>query len=46
MIRVFAKALYHVTGTRPVDPNWENRGRAVQQHELRVQRLDVRFDEN
>jgi len=45
MIRVFAKALYHVTGTRPVDPNWDNRGRAVQQYELRVRRLDVRFDE-
>ena len=25
VIRVFAKAIYHVTGTRPVDPNWENR---------------------
>jgi len=45
VIRVFAKALYHVAGTRPVDPNWDNRGRAVQQYELRVQRLDVRFDE-
>jgi hypothetical protein len=45
VIRVFAKALYHVTGTRPVDPNWENRGRDVQQYELRVKRLDVRFDE-
>ena len=45
MIRVFAKAIYHVTGTRPVDPNWDNRGRAVQQYELRVRRLDVRFDE-
>ena len=45
MIRVFAKAIYHVTGTRPVDPNWERRGRAVQQYELRVQRMDVRFDQ-
>jgi hypothetical protein len=45
VIRVFAKALYYVTGTRPVDPNWEKRGRDVQQYELRVQRLDVRFDE-
>jgi len=45
VIRVFAKALYHVTGMRPVDPNWEDRGRDVQQYELRVQRMDVRFDE-
>src|SRR6185503_14726980 len=45
VIRVFARALYHVTGLRPVDPNWENRGRNVQQYELRVKRLDVRFDE-
>jgi xylan 1,4-beta-xylosidase len=45
VIRALAKSLYHVTGTRPVDPDWENRGRAVQQYELRVTRLDVRFDE-
>lgn len=45
VIRVFATALYHVTGQRAVDLNWENRGRAVQQYELRVKRLDVRFDE-
>ena len=45
VIRVFAGALYHVTAKRPIDPNWENRGRAVQQYELRVKRLDVRFDE-
>lgn len=45
VIRVFAKALYQVTGTRPVDPNWEKRGREVQQYELRVKRLDIRFDE-
>ena len=44
-IRIFAKALYHVAGTRPVDPNWNNRGRAVQQYELRVKRLDIQFDE-
>lgn len=44
VIRVFAKAIYHVTGRRPVDPNWENRGRDVQQYELRVQRMDIRFD--
>jgi len=45
VIRVFAKALYHVTAKRPVDPNWENRGRNIQQYELRVQRMDIRFDE-
>jgi hypothetical protein len=45
VIRVFAKAIYHVTGTRPVDPNWDKRRRDVQQYELRVQRLDIRFDE-
>jgi hypothetical protein len=46
VIRGFAKALYYVTGTRPVDPNWDNRPRRIwQQYELRVKRLDVRFDE-
>lgn len=45
VIRGFAKAIYHVTGTRPVDPNWDKRGWNVQQYELRVQRMDVRFDE-
>jgi hypothetical protein len=45
IIRVFAKALYHITGTRPVDPNWDSSGRNVQQYELRVRRMDVRFDE-
>jgi len=44
IIRVMARAVYAVAGTRPVDPNWEKRGRDVQQYELRVQRLDVRFD--
>jgi hypothetical protein len=44
VIGEFARALYHVTGTRPVDPNWENRGRDVQQYELRVKRLDLQFD--
>jgi alpha-glucosidase len=43
VIREFAKALYQVTGTRPVDPNWNNRGRDVQQYELRVKRLDVQW---
>jgi hypothetical protein len=45
VIHVFAKALYHVTGKRPVDPNWDKRGRDVQQYELRVRRMDIRFDE-
>jgi len=45
VIRVFAKALYHLTGTRPVDPNWDSRGRNVQQYELRVRRMDIRFGE-
>ena len=43
-IRELAKALYLVCGTRPVDPNWDHRGRDVQQYEMRVKRLDVEFD--
>jgi hypothetical protein len=45
LIRIFAKAAHAVAGTREVDPNWEKRGRAVQQYELRVKRLDVTFDQ-
>jgi hypothetical protein len=45
IIREFAKAGYYVTGRRPVDPNWDHRGRSVQQYELRVRRLDEQFDE-
>ncbi len=45
VIRLFANALYHATCTRPIDPNWDKRGRSVQQYELRLKRLDVRFDE-
>lgn len=45
VIRLMAKAFYRVAGTRPVDPNWEQRGRNVQQYELRVKRLDIQFDE-
>jgi alpha-glucosidase len=46
LIRVFARALYHVTCLRPVDPNWESRPRGSwQQYELRLKRLDARFDE-
>jgi hypothetical protein len=45
VIREFAKALFELTGNRAVDPNWNNRGRDVQQYELRVKRLDVEFGE-
>lgn len=45
IIRLFAKAIYEVCAQRAVDPNWEHRGREVQQYELRVQRIDVRFRE-
>jgi hypothetical protein len=46
VIRVFADALYQVCGMRAVDSEFENRPRNVwQQYELRVKRLDVRFDE-
>jgi hypothetical protein len=44
IIREMAKALYYVTALRPVDPNWENRGGDVQQYEMRVKRMDERFD--
>ncbi len=43
VVRVFAKGLYHVTGLRPVDADFERR-RAKQQYELRVKRMDVEFD--
>ncbi len=45
VIHLMAKAACQVAGARPVDPNWNNRGYAVQQYELRVKRLDVQFDE-
>jgi dipeptidyl aminopeptidase/acylaminoacyl peptidase len=45
VVRVLARAVHDIAGTRPIDPNWDRRGRAVQQYELRVKRLDVRFDE-
>lgn len=45
VIRGLATALYHIAGTRPVDPKWDPRGPGVQQYELRVERMDVRFDE-
>ena len=43
-IREMAGTLYTVCGTRPVDPNWNNR-RDVQQYEMRLNRLDVQFDD-
>jgi alpha-glucosidase len=46
VVRVFAGAIYEVAGKRPVDPDWETRPRNVwQQYELRVKRLDERFDQ-
>jgi hypothetical protein len=45
IIRLFARALHQVVGTRPVDPTREQAGRDAQQYELRVKRLDIRFDE-
>jgi hypothetical protein len=45
-IREFAQALYYVCGMRPIDPDWDKRGRNVQQYELRVKRLDLRFDQS
>ena len=42
-VSLFAKALYQVTGMRPVDPKFESQ-RGKQQYELRVKRMDVEFD--
>jgi hypothetical protein len=39
-----SKAFYRVTGSRPVDPEFDRR-RQKQQYELRVKRLDVEFDQ-
>jgi hypothetical protein len=44
VVSVFAKALYRVTGLRPVIADFEQR-RDKQQYELRVKRLDVEFDQ-
>lgn len=43
LVRIFARAMFRATANRPVDPNWNNRGRNVQQYELRVKRLDAEF---
>jgi hypothetical protein len=43
VIRLMADTIFQVTAFRPVEPNWLRRGRAVQQYELRVTRLDETF---
>jgi hypothetical protein len=43
VVSACARALYHVTALRPVDPDFDRR-RDKQQYELRVKRLDVEFD--
>lgn len=46
VIRTFARAIYRVAGTRPIDPDFEDRPRRLQQqYELGVKRLDIRFNE-
>jgi hypothetical protein len=44
VVSVFARALYRVTGLRPVLADFDRR-RDKQQYELRVKRLDVEFDQ-
>jgi hypothetical protein len=43
LINLMAETFYFLTSKRPVDPNWDKRGRDVQQYELRVKRLDAEF---
>jgi len=43
LIGQMASAMFATTARRPVDPNWDKRGRNVQQYELRVKRLDEQF---
>ncbi|GLH71752.1 hypothetical protein GETHLI_02540 [Geothrix limicola] len=43
-LSVFAKAMYLAAGLRPMDPAFAKKGDNVQQYELRVQRMDTRFD--
>lgn len=43
-ISLFAKAMYRAAGLRPVDPAFAKKRDNIQQYELRVQRLDTRFD--
>jgi hypothetical protein len=44
VVSAMSKAFYRVTGSRPVDPEFDRR-RQKQQYELRVKRLDVEFDQ-
>jgi alpha-glucosidase len=44
VVGAFAKALYQVTGLRPVIPDFDQQ-RDKQQYELRVKRMDVEFDQ-
>jgi hypothetical protein len=43
LVRVLADAIYQVTSSRPLVPNFDKRSDDVQQYELRVTRLDERF---
>ncbi len=43
VVGLFARGLYRVTATRPVDPGFDGRPQK-QQYELRVKRFDVEFD--
>ncbi len=46
LVRVLASAIHELTGKRAIDPEWDNRPRQVwQQYELRLERLDERFDQ-
>lgn len=45
VVRAMARAFYLLTRSRAIDPAWDARGEEVQQYELRVTRLDVRFGE-
>lgn len=46
LIRLLALAVHKLTGMRPVDPDWDSRPRGIwQQYELRLQRMDIRFDQ-
>jgi len=43
VVSVFARAIHQATGLRPVAINFEKQ-RSKQQYELRVQRMDIEFD--
>jgi dipeptidyl aminopeptidase/acylaminoacyl peptidase len=45
VIRLLALGVLAVAGTRPVDLDWDRPGRDLQQYELKVKRLDLRFDQ-